>query len=116
MLHGQSANLFRWEGWAEALDDDHRVITVDLPGHGLTGPDYLERYTWRGIADNVSALTEVPTLVLWGGRDSWTLPKYADWFAKNLPDARVRTFPELGHMPMAEDPAATLVSLREFLR
>ncbi|WP_290639160.1 alpha/beta hydrolase [Aquabacterium sp.] len=49
LLHGTSASLHTWEGWVAALKDQHRVITVDLPGFGLTGPapdgDYhLPRY------------------------------------------------------------------------
>lgn len=39
LLHGTSASLHTWEGWAGALDRTRRVITMDLPGFGLTGPD-----------------------------------------------------------------------------
>lgn len=39
LLHGTSASLHTWEGWAAALDPTRRVITMDLPGFGLTGPD-----------------------------------------------------------------------------
>ena len=50
LLHGTSASLHTWEGWAQALRGKHRVISVDLPGFGLTGPfpdgDYrLSHYT-----------------------------------------------------------------------
>lgn len=38
LLHGTSASLHTWEGWASALRRDHRVIRMDLPGFGLTGP------------------------------------------------------------------------------
>ncbi len=38
LLHGTSASLHTWEGWAAALRTDHRVIRMDLPGFGLTGP------------------------------------------------------------------------------
>jgi pimeloyl-ACP methyl ester carboxylesterase len=49
LLHGTGASLHTWDGWAGALSAKHRVITVDLPGFGLTGPqpgaDYSnERY------------------------------------------------------------------------
>lgn len=243
LIHGQSANLFGWEAWSQALSADHRVISLDLPGHGLTGPDPQQRYNWEGMAKLVDGLMvelgierfvlagnslggavslayaldhgdklaglvlldaigsprdepkppifaayatpivgqaitvmtpkwlirqslestygapeqvsnadvdlfsdmmlragnreagrqivsyeptgeiikrigdiDMPALVLWGGRDSWTLPKYADWFAGNLPDARLAIFDELGHMPMAEDPQGTLVPMLAFLR
>jgi pimeloyl-ACP methyl ester carboxylesterase len=38
LLHGSNASLHTWEGWVAGLRDGHRVVTVDLPGHGLTGP------------------------------------------------------------------------------
>ncbi len=49
LLHGTAASLHTWDGWAAALAEQRRVITFDLPGFGLTGPeprgDYrIERY------------------------------------------------------------------------
>ncbi len=38
LLHGTSASLHTWEGWARALRPGRRVITLDLPGFGLSGP------------------------------------------------------------------------------
>lgn len=38
LLHGTSASLHTWQGWVSALEEHHRVITLDLPGFGLTGP------------------------------------------------------------------------------
>jgi pimeloyl-ACP methyl ester carboxylesterase len=38
LIHGASASLHTWEGWASALRSRHRVISFDLPGFGLTGP------------------------------------------------------------------------------
>lgn len=38
LLHGASASLHTWEGWAKALRGQHRVISLDLPAFGLTGP------------------------------------------------------------------------------
>ncbi len=37
LIHGSNASLFTWERWAARLDDTFRVITIDMPGHGLTG-------------------------------------------------------------------------------
>ncbi len=39
LLHGTFASLHTWEGWIEELDNEQRIITLDLPGFGLTGPD-----------------------------------------------------------------------------
>ena len=38
LLHGTSASLHTWEGWAKALRGQRRVIRIDLPAFGLTGP------------------------------------------------------------------------------
>ena len=38
LLHGTSSSLHTWDGWTQALKAKHRVIRVDLPGFGLTGP------------------------------------------------------------------------------
>ena len=38
LLHGTGASLHTWEGWVAALKGQRRVITLDLPGFGLTGP------------------------------------------------------------------------------
>jgi len=55
LLHGTSASLHTWEGWAQVLSKHRRVIRYDLPGFGLTGPapdaDYsIERYVQVLIA------------------------------------------------------------------
>jgi hypothetical protein len=36
MIHGFSASLHAWEPWVARLGRDYRIITLDLPGHGLT--------------------------------------------------------------------------------
>jgi pimeloyl-ACP methyl ester carboxylesterase len=38
LVHGTSASLHTWEGWARGLRGQRRVISFDLPGFGLTGP------------------------------------------------------------------------------
>lgn len=36
LVHGYSASLHSWEAWVPRLAEDYRVISIDLPGHGLT--------------------------------------------------------------------------------
>ena len=36
LVHGFSSSLHTWRPWAEDLQDAYRVITLDLPGHGLS--------------------------------------------------------------------------------
>lgn len=38
LLHGTSDSLYTWKPWVRELGSDDRIITLDLPGHGLTGP------------------------------------------------------------------------------
>ncbi|WP_448582066.1 alpha/beta fold hydrolase [Thermaurantiacus sp.] len=38
LLHGSNASLHTWEPWVERLSNDWRIISLDLQGHGLTGP------------------------------------------------------------------------------
>ncbi|MFP2929699.1 alpha/beta fold hydrolase [Pyxidicoccus sp. 3LG] len=242
LLHGSNATLYTWEGWVRELSGHHRVITLDLPGHGLTGPDVKERYTYNGMVEvleafraklglerfalagnsmggavawhyallhpehverlvlvdaagypreepaplvfrlvrtpvlgevlsrvtprwiidrNVRAVygdpskvpdasvdryhalllregnrlatrlrlrntaddglwrklgeLRVPTLILWGGKDTWILPAYGERFERDIPGSRRVVYPELGHVPMEEDPVRTAADVRRFL-
>lgn len=247
LVHGTSASLHTWEGWARALAPQRRVVTFDLPAFGLTGPftgeyatdDYrgatyarfvldlldhlkLERVVlggnslggevaWRvavqapqrvarlvlvdaagpafdspsaplgfvlarvpglnrvtewalprslvaqgvvsvygdpakvtpELVDRYFELTlregnrralglrmrqlargedaqrirevKAPTLILWGGRDRLIPPEVAQVFEREITGSRLVMFPELGHVPQEEDPAATVAVVQAFL-
>jgi pimeloyl-ACP methyl ester carboxylesterase len=80
MIHGFSASLQAWEPWVARLGDRYRIVTLDLPAHGLTRApaDYVvspDRY-----ADVVDAVTKNlklgPYVVVgnsMGGGVAWTL-------------------------------------------
>lgn len=38
LIHGWASSLHTWDGWAEELREHYRVIRMDLPAFGLTGP------------------------------------------------------------------------------
>ena len=38
LLHGVSSSLHTWDGWQTELSKDFRVISLDLPAFGITGP------------------------------------------------------------------------------
>jgi pimeloyl-ACP methyl ester carboxylesterase len=38
LLHGIMSSLHTWDDWAKELEKNYRVIRMDLPGFGLTGP------------------------------------------------------------------------------
>jgi len=50
LLHGSNATLFTWEAWSKNLSDKFRVVSLDLPGHGLTGPVPNHDYSAKGMA------------------------------------------------------------------
>lgn len=58
LLHGTSASLHTWDGWAAALKGTHRVIRMDLPGFGLTGPTPNGRYDMATYTHFVGALLD----------------------------------------------------------
>lgn len=78
LVHGTSASLHTWEGWVAGLRGTRRVITVDLPGFGLTGPapdgDYsIAAYT-RFIVQVLDALKVERAVVggnSLGGQIAW---------------------------------------------
>ena len=53
LLHGSNASLHTWEPWVRLLGDEFRVVTVDLPGHGLTIVPEDHALTAEGMADFV---------------------------------------------------------------
>lgn len=58
LLHGTASSLHTWEDWAEELAKDHRVITVDLPGFGLTGPHYEADYSIDAYNEFINLFVE----------------------------------------------------------
>lgn len=44
LIHGGGDSLDTWQMWADRLKGDYKIITVDLPGHGLTDPDPERAY------------------------------------------------------------------------
>ena len=44
LIHGMSSSLHTWQGWTEILSKQYRVIRMDLPGFGLTGPNGDNEY------------------------------------------------------------------------
>jgi len=57
LLHGSNASLHTWEPWVKILGGEFRVITVDLPSHGLTGAVPGDDYSQAGMATFVDQFT-----------------------------------------------------------
>lgn len=45
LVHGSNASLHSWEPWVGRLSDRLRLVSLDLQGHGLTGPSPDGCYT-----------------------------------------------------------------------
>jgi len=58
LIHGTSASLHTWDGWTAALKGERRVIRMDLPGFGLTGPATDGDYSMTRYADFIAALMD----------------------------------------------------------
>jgi pimeloyl-ACP methyl ester carboxylesterase len=89
LLHGTSASLHTWDGWVSQLKAQRRVIRMDLPAFGLTGPnptnDYaIESYT-AFVLSTMDALG-IDKFVLGGN----SLGGYIAWSTASIAPARVK--------------------------
>lgn len=72
LVHGAMASLHTWEPWVDLLGDRYRIVTLDLPAHGLTGAaanDDPSAYGSDAYQRTVSAVTNalnLPRFVLGG--------------------------------------------------
>jgi pimeloyl-ACP methyl ester carboxylesterase len=82
LLHGTGASLHTWDGWAAALKPHRRVIRIDLPAFGLTGPfagqyapdDYRGDTYARFVLDVLDALRVQRAIIAGnslGGEVAW---------------------------------------------
>jgi len=244
LIHGTSSSLHTWEAWAKELKKQHRIITMDLPGFGLTGPNQTNDYSnatytqfildlmnamhveravlggnslggeiaWEvavaaparvdklilidaagyaftpqsiplgfkiarmpamswlmahclphsmmeesvknvygdpekvtpALVERYEAMTlragnrhalsirmkqlnagsdaelikrlQIPTLILWGGKDKLIPPENATWFQRDIAGSKLIMFDDLGHVPQEENPVVTLAAVNIFLQ
>ena len=62
LLHGFYVSLDTWDPWVQRLGKDFRIVTVDLPGHGLTRAPRGYKPTLAGLADFVDAFVRAKQL------------------------------------------------------
>jgi pimeloyl-ACP methyl ester carboxylesterase len=58
LLHGFGSSLYTWDGWVRQLAGTRRLIRLDLPGFGLTGPAPDGDYTAERYVHVVAALLD----------------------------------------------------------
>lgn len=78
LLHGTASSLHTWDGWTEKLKENYRVIRLDLPAFGLTGPRPEADYrieTYARFLDNFLDTVGIDSLYLagnsLGGNIAW---------------------------------------------
>jgi pimeloyl-ACP methyl ester carboxylesterase len=75
----------------------------------------LDRLTSPRDSDvNFSRLT-MPTLILWGEKDSWIPVRQGYVLEKAIPGSNLIVFPGAGHVPMEEIPTESVAEYLSFL-
>jgi pimeloyl-ACP methyl ester carboxylesterase len=97
----------------EELIDRYLAITLrEGNRHAL-----VERFKQAPPGEMARRIPEVnvPTLILWGGRDHLILPEMAERFHHDIAGSQLKIFENLGHVPQEEAPARTVAAARQFL-
>ena len=58
LIHGTGAATHSWRDFAPILAKTHRVIAMDLPGHGFTRPNHARRVTLPQMAGSLGKLLD----------------------------------------------------------
>ena len=59
LIHGASSSLHTWDGWFTPLSGQRRVITMDIPGFGITGPNAKGDYSIEAYVNWIEKFTDV---------------------------------------------------------
>jgi pimeloyl-ACP methyl ester carboxylesterase len=70
----------------------------------------------RPDANPVLPTIQCPALLLSGAEDSWSPPARHEEMAAKIPNSRVVTIPDSGHMAPMEQPEAVAAAMREWLQ
>lgn len=91
LIHGSFASLHTWEHWEDTLITHFTTVSLDLPGHGLTGPNQSENYTLNNFERIVFELADslgVDTFSIagnsMGGQVAWQSALHKPERIKNL--------------------------------
>ncbi len=78
LIHGTAASLHTWDDWTSELIKTHRVIRMDLPAFGLTGPNKTRDYSiksYKKFMDDFITQMEIDSFHLagnsLGGNIAW---------------------------------------------
>ena len=81
LLHGNSNSLQTFEPLVNALISNYRVISLDFPGHGLTGAHPQNDYGYKGLSDALALVVNHLSLkdysLLGHSMGGWVAWRYA---------------------------------------
>jgi len=86
-----------------------------LPGNRRAAGDRAQIDRELEVADRVGEIT-APTLILWGEEDQLIYATAAQTFHERMPEAEVKIYEGVGHLPMEETPDAVAEDIRSFLQ
>ncbi len=119
LLHGFGSSLQTWDVWSSKLEQNFRVIRLDLPGFGLTGPspvhDYSEKNDLITLTNFVNKLGLSDFSIIghsMGGKMAWSLASAEPDRVKALVLMAPDGFPEakdIGSKPYAMPPVMGLM-------
>lgn len=72
-------------------------------------------YPYDPLTEAEVAAITAPTLILWGEEDRLIPLAAGQWLAKTLPNAALKSYPKIGHLPQEEAVAQTLADLEPWL-
>ncbi|MEM9234745.1 MAG: alpha/beta fold hydrolase [Pseudomonadota bacterium] len=97
---------------------DERVTEIGemmrREGNGAAMVRSLEKFTLPDPDSDLARVT-APTLILWGEADQLIPPAHGERLVEALPDARLITYPDVGHVAQEEAPGPTSEDAAAFL-
>jgi pimeloyl-ACP methyl ester carboxylesterase len=79
---------------------------------------FIDRARQRRPASSAHRIAQLklPTLIIWGGHDRMIASAAAERFHHDIAGSKLVIFGDLGHVPQEEDPARTVVPVKQFLQ
>lgn len=97
----------------DQLVDRYFDLTL-RPGNRRAFVARMQLDAYQDQSAKIKTLTQ-PTLIIWGEKDLLIPVENARKFAADLPDNKLVIYPDLGHVPMEENPEETVKAVKEFL-
>lgn len=114
-------SAFMREWWQESIAINPEFFSSRQRHDAAAIPAHI----WRDIADQALVAgdlrpmlprIQVPTLLIWGGRDTVMSAAGREALRTGIPHNEVRIFPQLGHDLIWQDPRALAAAITQFLK